>query len=224
MVLDAEFGFARVSEDGNTAIFKIDGIADEYKAIVAKRLKEATDGARIESPPHTIQICSDLTDGPIPGLSIDYETFELSCDWKEMFTIFWSEVQMTSNITRDWVENQETWMKGLKAKVQSGQLDIGAMMKEAMTGFANSNQNAAKEARRHRIKLLVQKKFPGMNDYEVDEEEEKELLKALGQKRQIFSMMDDSEDDSEDDESEEESGSEDEWEDANSDDEEDHDH
>jgi len=190
----------------------------QYNAIITERLKEATSGDNIEIPRHTIQICSDLTDGPIPGLSIDYEKFELSCDWKEMFTIFWSEVQMTSDITHDWVKNQETWMKGLKAKVQSGQLDMGAMMMEAMTGFANSNQNAAKEARRHRIKLLIQKTYPERKGYEIDEEKEKNILKELGKKRQIYSMIDDSGDEDEDAESEEISGSEDEWEDDDDDD------
>jgi len=125
---------------------------------------------------------------------------------------------MTSNITNDWVKNQETWMKGLKAKVQSGQLDMGAMMMEAMTGFTNSNQNAAKAARRHRIKLLYRKTHPEMGDYEVDEENEKEILKELGQKREFYSMMDDSGDEDEDEESEEISGSEDEWEDEEDDD------
>lgn len=206
---------------------------------MATRLKEAASGDNIVRAQHTIQICSDLTDGPIPGLSFDYETIELSCDWKEMFTIFWSEVQMTSNITREWVNNQETWMKGLKAKVQSGQLDMGAMIMEAMAGFANSNQNAAKEARRHRIKLLIKKTYPESEDFKIDEVEEKKILNELGKKRQVYGMMDDFEDDDEDEEdgygddededSEDNSGSADEWEDeedddANSDDDNGHSH
>jgi len=206
---------------------------------VATRLKEAASGDNIVRAQHTIQICSDLTDGPIPGLSFDYETIELSCDWKEMFTIFWSEVQMTSNITREWVNNQETWMKGLKAKVQSGQLDMGAMIMEAMAGFANSNQNAAKEARRHRIKLLIKKTYPESEDFKIDEVEEEKILNELGKKRQVYGMMDDFEDDDEDEEdgygddededSEDNSGSADEWEDeedddANSDDDNGHSH
>ena len=206
---------------------------------MATRLKEAASGDNIVRAQHTIQICSDLTDGPIPGLSFDYETIELSCDWKEMFTIFWSEVQMTSNITREWVNNQETWMKGLKAKVQSGQLDMGAMIMEAMAGFANSNQNAAKEARRHRIKLLIKKTYPESEDFKIDEVEEEKILNELGKKRQVYGMMDDFEDDDEDEEdgygddededSEDNSGSADEWEDeedddANSDDDNGHSH
>jgi len=206
---------------------------------VATRLKEAAFGDNIVRAQHTIQICSDLTDGPIPGLSFDYETIELSCNWKEMFTIFWSEVQMTSNITREWVNNQETWMKGLKAKVQSGQLDMGAMIMEAMAGFANSNQNAAKEARRHRIKLLIKKTYPESEDFKIDEVEEEKILNELGKKRQVYGMMDDFEDDDEDEEdgygddededSEDNSGSADEWEDeedddANSDDDNGHSH
>jgi len=202
---------------------------------VATRLKEAAFGDNIVRAQHTIQICSDLTDGPIPGLSFDYETIELSCNWKEMFTIFWSEVQMTSNITREWVNNQETWMKGLKAKVQSGQLDMGAMIMEAMAGFANSNQNAAKEARRHRIKLLIKKTYPESEDFKIDEVEEEKILNELGKKRQVYGMMDDFEDDEdgygddEDEDSEDNSGSADEWEDeedddANSDDDNGHSH
>lgn len=206
---------------------------------MATRLKEAAFGDNIVRAQHTIQICSDLTDGPIPGLSFDYETIELSCNWKEMFTIFWSEVQMTSNITREWVNNQETWMKGLKAKVQSGQLDMGAMIMEAMAGFANSNQNAAKEARRHRIKLLIKKTYPESEDFKIDEVEEEKILNELGKKRQVYGMMDDFEDDDEDEEdgygddededSEDNSGSADEWEDeedddANSDDDNGHSH
>lgn len=203
-----------MSEDKKTAIFKMDGVAEEYKNIVAQRLKEATYEDGFEFPQHTIQICSDLTDGPIPSLSINYDSFELSCDWKEMYTIFWSEVQMTSNITGDWVKNQESWMMGLKAEVQSGQLNIESMMMQALNGFASSNQDAGKTARRRRIKILTKRKYPEMDDYELDEDEEKGILKALNEKRRIYStlMMHDEEDDDEQDDSDEDGESaEDEW-------------
>ncbi|KAG9239897.1 hypothetical protein BJ878DRAFT_7520 [Calycina marina] len=208
VVLDAEFKFLRVSEDQNTAIFKIDCIDDEHKAIVEGRLREATAGDKIEFPQNTIQIRRDLTDGPVPSLAIDYEIFELSCDWREMFTIFWSEVRLTSNLTRDWVEKQEAWMNTMKAEVTSGQMDMGTMMMQAMNGFARSNKSAARTARRLRYKRMIQRTHPEMTDFTINKDEERRILKELGQKREAAAMMDMSDDEKEDDEEEE-----DEWDD-----------
>lgn len=208
-----------MSEDSTIAIFKIADLNDDFKDTVTQRLKEATEGDGIEFPQHTLQIRRDLTDGPIPGLSMNCETFELSCDWREMFTIFWSEVRMTSKLTRDWVAEQEVWMNEMKGKIARGQMDVGTMMMRAMNGFATSNQSAAKTARRARIATLRRRKYPEVEKWYVEEQEEERILGDLGRKREIAAMVDLSDDEEEDGEEEEGESEGDGWEDEDDEDE-----
>jgi len=197
----------------------MDDAAEEYHEMIRERLRHYIEENNIEAPRHTIQIKYDLTDGPIPGLSLDYENFTLSCNWHELFTIFYAEIQLTSKTNHDWVKSQESRMLGLRAQMESGQLDMMSTLMQAMTEFASSNDKGLKLARRARIK----RRFKELDidwDPEADgyPSEEKVLLKHLAEVRELigFEEFSDAEGDDEeavDEEDEEEEDEEDEWED-----------
>jgi hypothetical protein len=111
-----------LSDDKKTAVFTIEDDAENYQAEIRDRLQSLEE--TFEAPQHSIQIKYDLTDGPIPSLSFDYEKLQLSCDWRKLLTIFYSEIELTSKANAGWVKSQEGRMQGLRAQIESGQLDM----------------------------------------------------------------------------------------------------
>ena len=106
-------------------------------------------------------------------------------------------------------------MAGLRRKMESGELDMGSMMMQALNGFATSNKASAKTARRLRIKRLIREKYPELTtELHQDDEQEEAILTRLAQARKFASMVDFSDEDSDEDSGEEHEGDEDdEWED-----------
>jgi hypothetical protein len=221
IVLGGTFDFSHLSEDKTTAVFKMDPGNEEYQDIIRSRLREARDNMDFEEPQHTIQVRGELTDGPIPAASFDYENFQLSCNWRDLYTAFWGEIELTYKLDGNWVKKQEGWLDGLKGKMERGELNMEAMVMQAFTGFASSNSDNLKKARRARIKHQYKER----DGFDWDENnadyvrEEPRVLKALAQERQLVSMQefsdDEMEDDDDNDDSEEQS--EDEWEDEETD-------
>lgn len=217
IVLDTEFQFSHLSEDKTKAIFNMDNLDDEYLTDIRSRLRSCVEEGDIVAPGHTVQIKYDLTDGPVPDMSIDYENLTMSCDWRQLLTIAYSEVQQTSKMTEAWVKSQEERIRALSAQAKS-QEELMSLTMQAVTQFAASNNNGLKMARRARIKKQFKELGRDWNPVEEgNEEEEEELLKKLADFRMFISMnslSDDGEDDSEEDEEEDqEDEEEDEWED-----------
>ena len=103
--LDSYFEFSHLSEDNAQAIFKIDDTADKYKPEIRKRLRRVLEVRAIEAPQYEIRVHQDINDGPIPGLSVDYENLQLTCDWREMFSIFYGEEQIYHRLLNKWVKD-----------------------------------------------------------------------------------------------------------------------
>jgi len=95
----------------------MDDAPEEYYTVIREGLRSYAKEVKwnLKQPQHTIQIKHDLTDGPIPGLSFDYENFRLTCDWRQLLTIFYAEIQMTTKTMEGWVKSQEGRMQGLRA-------------------------------------------------------------------------------------------------------------
>ena len=173
----------------------------------------------IEGPQYQIQIHQDINDGPIPGLSVDYENLQLTCDWREMYTIFYGEEQIFHGLLGKWVKEQEKWAIGLREKMERGELDMIKMMEQAVMGFASGSEDAKKIARRARIRKEYMK-LDGTEwdaDRDGDKRQEMKALKTLKDSRFYCSLEEHSDDEDEDVEEDKDGSSEedeeDEWED-----------
>jgi hypothetical protein len=218
IIFDSEFEFSHLSEDKTHATFKITEFDEKYKPEIVERLKAAVEGRTIESPQYEVQIHRDVNDGPIPDLSVNYENLQLTCDWREMFSIFYGEEQIFHKYLRKWVKDQEKWVVALREKMERGELDMGKMIEQAVGGFASGSEDARKIARRARMRREVQ----GLEGIEWDAEldgdleQEEKALEHLKYSRFIFSFETHSDD--EDEEDEDASEEDDEWEDEDEDD------
>ncbi|CZS97853.1 uncharacterized protein RAG0_06741 [Rhynchosporium agropyri] len=224
--LIAPFNFSSLAEDGSTAIFSVDtaSLTDELQPKARQRLRFDLSQSMIEQPQHTVQIRRDVNDGPIPGLSMDYEKLELSCNWRELYAAFYNEEYLYHIFTRKALKKRGPWLEGLKAQVDRGQLDPMAVMTKALTAFADDSKVCRKLARRARI-CWQYKKHDGTEwDFgrDGDEDTERNCLAELQNVRHFSSMEIFSDEESgEDDEEEEEDSEADgagEWDDTDSDD------
>ncbi len=222
--LAAGFEFSELHEDRVTATFAVDNdeISIDLQPRTRKRLKEYLGNIDIEVPQHTVQIRRDVNDGPIPDISMDYEILELSCNWRKLFSAFYSEEYLYHKLTAKQLKLQEPFLADLKAKVDRGEMDPMAVMTKALTAFGDDSKTCRKLARRARIRWQF-KEYDGTEwDFERDGNPigERNRLAELQKIRHFASMEDFSdegseEDDEEDDDSDEDE--QDEWEDTDSD-------
>ncbi|KAH7327328.1 hypothetical protein BKA65DRAFT_510401 [Rhexocercosporidium sp. MPI-PUGE-AT-0058] len=222
--LVAEFHFSSLSEDGTTATFAVDAddLPDNLYPRVRKRLREYVGDMDIEVPKHTIQIRRDVNDGPIPGLSVDYDKLELSCKWQELFGAFYTEEYLYHKFTANALEERASWLAELKAKVDRKELDPMAVMQKALTAFADDSKDCRKLARRARICWQFKEHDGTEWDFGRDgnEAEERKCLVELQKVRFSASLEDFSDEEGGDDGDEETESEEEEdagWEDTDSD-------
>ncbi|KAK0104272.1 hypothetical protein ONS96_005364 [Cadophora gregata f. sp. sojae] len=223
--LVADFNFSSLSEDRATATFTVDTdeLPENLHPRVRKRLREYVNNMNIEVPRHTVQIRRDVNDGPIPGLTMDYDKLELSCDWRELFGAFYSEEYLYHKFTAKALTDRALWLTELKSKVDRGELDPMKVMTQALTAFADDSKDCRKLARRVRIGWQFKKHDGTEWDFgrDGDEAEEKRCLAELQKFRHFSSLEEFSDDDSEEGDEEEDDKSddneEDEWEDTDTD-------
>lgn len=206
VILDVEFEFSHLSQDKSVAVFKVD-CAEEIGGEVKRRLKGVTLDD-INEPKHYVQVHRELNDTPIPGLSIDYEKLELSCDWHGLFTRFYGEEMLYHTLQAAWVEEKKDWTTNMGKMALRGQLDMMQLIQKAVHAFGDAAEESRYKARKARQRR--QYKERGEEFGELGEPEEKALVKQIAKARQLASMEDDS--DYEDDEVDEEDDDEsDEW-------------
>ncbi|KAH6672544.1 hypothetical protein B0J14DRAFT_75505 [Halenospora varia] len=224
IILNMEYSFTQLSEDLSTAIFDADPGKEKYHAEIRGALKnivESPDNFMLmEEPSHTVQIHHELNDTPIPGLSINWDTFQLTCDWRGLYTRFFGEDQLYHTLTAKWTEDNSKWAEEMSAKTARGEMDMMSAIQKAIEAFAQASDENRKKARRARISRQSHEMGSTINYNDlVDESAEGAILEQLKQARQIASMVEDSEfDDGEYDEEEGDDDEEDEWEDASDDD------
>ncbi|KAH8646571.1 hypothetical protein BGZ60DRAFT_535555 [Tricladium varicosporioides] len=225
IVLNMEYSFTRLSEDQSNAIFDADPGEDEYHSELRSALMKISTSPDnfmlIEEPQHTVQIHHDLNDTPIPGLSIDLDTFQLTCDWRGLYTRFFGEEELYHILTAKWTEDNSKWAEEMSAKTARGEMDMMSAIQKAIEAFAEASDENRKKARRARISRQSQRTGSTTKyDDIVNKSAEKAALEKLKQARQLASMVEDSEfDDGEYDE--EGDDEEDEWEDASDEDDDD---
>jgi hypothetical protein len=222
VVLDAHFDFDRLSEDKKVAVFKMDPGLEQYHKVERSRLKYAVHYPSITAPSHYVKIRRMVKDSPIPGLSIDYEKWELCCDWRALYTCFFGEDKLYHHHLTKFVKEKEAWASDMRQQMERGEIGMMALMMKAVHTFADGSDEAKKVARRARV--TRQYKEIGLDiEFEDEDEiaEERAILKGLKDMEFSAGFEEYSDDDGNAEESEEQGGSdedeaaEEEWEDEN---------
>jgi len=213
IVLCPEFEFSHLSADKTTAFFIDEHVHPKFKPLVTRILRSCIDPPiRFEKPSHTVQVRRELNDTPIPGLSIDYDTMTLSCDWRGLYSAFFAEEHLVHKIRERDMETFDARRTALINNVRGGQMDIVAAMQEMVTRYGGATDEARKQARRVRIRRQYEQLgYSGWNPEEDDKAEENRINRAV--KERIFfasAQTFSDEEDGDDKEAEDEDG---EWED-----------
>ena len=164
---------------------------------------------QFEKPPHTVQIRRELNDTPIPGLSIDYDSMTLSCDWRGLFSAFFAEELLVHNLHDKAMEKFQARRDTMIENVHAGRMDMADALQQVLKVYGDESHKARKLARRARIRWQYEQE--GYSGWKPREEEEDKINEVL--KERIFFASAESFSDEEggdDDEAENEDG---EWED-----------
>jgi hypothetical protein len=84
--------FTHLSNDHEIAFFIFENeFATEFQEDFVESLKDYERHVDMEYSNHVIQVGRDVNDSPISGLVVDYTKMELSCKWKDLFSLFYGE-------------------------------------------------------------------------------------------------------------------------------------
>jgi hypothetical protein len=151
--LTADFEFAELSEDGRTATFRLhDDVPEQLIPPARERMQEYLDNMDIVDPKHTIRIRRDVLDGPIPNISYNKTTFELSCNWRDLFTAFYGEVALARRLTNKWLDSKVAYLEELKAKMVRGEMGAERIISAAILEIGSGEEICRRNARRARIR------------------------------------------------------------------------
>ena len=92
------FGFDRLVNEGETAVFKIQGCAEEVMSEIMRRVPYCVAGSSIERPDHLIYFCRVASDTEVPNLAVDEGLREISFDWRTMFSRLFAETELFVDI------------------------------------------------------------------------------------------------------------------------------
>jgi hypothetical protein len=162
-----------------------------------------------EKPPHTIQVRRELNDTPIPGLSIDYDTMTLSCDWRGLFSAFFAEELLVHNLQDRAMEKFQARRDTLIEDVHAGRMDMVDALQQVLKIYEDESHKARKLARQARIRWQYEQE--GYASWKPEEEEEDRINEVL--KKRIFfasaASFSDKEDGGGDEDAEDEDGGDD---------------
>jgi hypothetical protein len=151
--LTADFEFAEISEDGRTAKFRLhDGMPEQSILQIKERMQEYLDTMVIADPKHTIKIRRDVLDGPIPNVSYNKTTCELSCNWRDLFTAFYGEKALARRLTNKWLDSKMAYLEELKAKMRRGEMGAERIISAAILEIGSGEEICRRNARRARIR------------------------------------------------------------------------
>jgi hypothetical protein len=220
LTLTADFEFAELLDNGDTAMFRLEEhIPDQLILSVKERAQTYIENMDIVDPKHSIQIRRDVLDGPIPSLSFDKSKCELSCNWRDLFTVFYGEESLARRLTDKWLDSKVAYLEELKAKMGRGEMGAERIISAAILEIGSGEEICRRNARRIRLRHQFRELDGRTWDPERDGDSGKECdaltkLRILKQfaSNEAFSdeeYSDEWEDEDEDDETEEEDSTDD---------------
>lgn len=172
----------------------------------------------ILEPKHTVSVRRMMNDTAIPKLSINYETLELSCDWREMYSALFYEESEVNDLQSRWVASKDGAGEQVKAKIARGEMSMEEAILWAVQAFGTQHDENVKEARHARILRQIKScdaSSSSSRDLESNEKYQRGI-ETLMKKREF--VEDSSDDDEEETEEEDGDDEEDEWEDEDEED------
>jgi hypothetical protein len=115
-------------------------------------MQEYLDNMDIANPKHTIQIRRDVLDGPIPNLSYNNTTCELSCNWRDLFTAFYGEEALARRLTNKWLDSKVAYLEELKAQMRRGEMGTERIISAAILEIGSGDDICRRNARRVRMR------------------------------------------------------------------------
>lgn len=220
--LEINFDFDRLSDDKSVAFFKVDSPVDpKWKEAIVHKLRRSASTRQYELFLHIVRVRNHLNDTPVPRLHIDYDEMELSCDWRALFTHFYGEEMLCSNLMLN-SSRLDAAKHQMHDQIAAGQLDAGKAIEDALYLFGAVMDDNRKMARRARIwRLYEQNPDPDIPDFHWEANQsylqtEKRIMEQLKMAMFGAGFDSDSDDPSDDEEEGDEEGSgeeADEWED-----------
>ncbi|PBK67793.1 hypothetical protein ARMSODRAFT_301379 [Armillaria solidipes] len=107
--LASEFKFSRLGPaDPSRAIFKYDECHEDFREELARRLRQMLkNGPSLERPRVMIQVRRSANDTMLPEFQSNFDPgtnlFEISFDWKGMYSHFFREQKEVGRRVREWV-------------------------------------------------------------------------------------------------------------------------
>ncbi|KAI9051966.1 hypothetical protein LZ554_004220 [Drepanopeziza brunnea f. sp. 'monogermtubi'] len=194
------FEFSRLSKDGVTATFTLDCYDQDHLAKYMKsrfvNLRAYLMKENIEGPPHLVVIDRAVNDGPIPGLSVNYKDFELSCNWQKLFDSFYAEEFLYHAIMARTQEKRKPLLADLQVKAARREICPRYMTTKEIRTFVKDSQTARKMARRARIQGQFKEYYGTEWDFDRDGDPavEKECLRTIENMRHPAYIEDTSDD------------------------------
>jgi len=169
---NTEFVFNRFSSGNpDIAIFKAE-VADDHKEITQRLLGLAgvKENDNDYTPRHLIYIRPSANDTELPNCSLDFENWEVSCDWKGLYTAFWYEEKFIDTLDQrflDTVKEERDGLSPIKPEAE-GQFMFNALMR-----WDQNRKDNRKRVRRSRIARQAERRGREYWDdfFESDEEE-----------------------------------------------------
>ncbi|KAF2461744.1 hypothetical protein BDY21DRAFT_3 [Lineolata rhizophorae] len=186
----------RLSEDKTGAIFKhrttteIWGDDQEMVSTMKDKARNTFRGYQtghlIQRPRHVIKVRRSALDSDLPDLQFDYQTVEISFDWRKMFTDFYAEVAYCERLRIERLNTIIPEAARQRELIGLGLCDPTKSMMEMMNAFADIVHDATKDARRFRIRKLLLDRFGEETSESWDPDDEPGIEnKALEELKEI---------------------------------------
>ncbi|KAL3421921.1 putative aldehyde dehydrogenase [Phlyctema vagabunda] len=213
--LGFDFKYSRLSHDRKKVIFDVENFPERWKSITCRKMRKVLQENNLEAPSHIVQIRHDINDTPVPGLCMNYDKLELSCDWRALYTAFLREAGLLESLQAAWIESQQDWIRQLGEMMAAPHKDKAGKVIDAFSEFRSHLEEFQKIARRARIRNQYMElngtEWDIIRDWDLSEE--CKIMDRLDDKRRYASMECFSDDDDAFSDTQEEEDSDDEgWE------------
>lgn len=200
--------FSHMSDgDKAVAIFKFErpqeACLDLFQSIMNDYTRKLWWNSLEEEPHHYVRIRQEVNDTIIHGISVDWETCEISCDWRQTLTSFYQEDKLYHKLLAAWTKEKEMWAKNLGDQAAKGEANMEDTMLKAFSAFAGASDECLKKARRARFWELLRKdpehasSLPlesFLENFPFNEETETKILKTIKTMKFYGGFEDDSDD------------------------------
>ncbi|KAK0470269.1 uncharacterized protein EV420DRAFT_1499461 [Desarmillaria tabescens] len=156
-----EFKFSRLDPANlSRAIYRYDECHEDFRDELARRLRQMfRNGPSLERPRVIIQVRRSANDTMLPEFQSTFDpesnVFEISFDWKGMYSHFFREQKEVNRRIHDWVEGLKDEVKAVRNSPVVGDIGFGGYFMRIMDIYASNDNKTCKTIRSERIRRNV---------------------------------------------------------------------